>query len=120
MYVNTVILVGRLAEHPSRWSVPAGGDVVSWRLIVDRPREGGGRRTVDTIRCATFDRRIGERTAAWRPGDLIGVRGALRRRFWRHDATRLGRYEVEVHDAEPVEFAFPVDSRPLSPTGPSP
>ncbi|MFC5753541.1 single-stranded DNA-binding protein [Actinomadura rugatobispora] len=115
MHVNTVILVGRLAEYPSRRSLPAGGGVVSWRLIVDRPREGGGRRTVDTIRCATFDPHLGDRTATWRPGDLIGVQGSLRRRFWRNDATRLGRYEVEVHEAEPVEYAAPV-----SPAGPSP
>ncbi|GAA2452024.1 hypothetical protein GCM10010191_82810 [Actinomadura vinacea] len=114
MHVNAVTLVGRLAEFPSRRALPAGGDVVSWRLIVDRPREGDGRRTVDAIRCAAFDRRIGDRTATWRPGDLIEVRGSLRRRFWKTDATRLGRYEVEVHEAETVEF------RPFSPAGPSP
>jgi single-strand DNA-binding protein len=111
MHVNAVTLVGRLAEHTSRRALPAGGDVVSWRLIVDRPRAGGGRRTVDTIRCATFDPRLGDRTGTWRRGDLIEVRGSLRRRFWGTAAAQPGLYEVEVYEADRVE---------LTAAGPSP
>ena len=98
-HLNSVHLLGRLADDPVRRALPAGGEVVSWRLIVDRPREGGGRRTVDTLTCATFDPGVGAETRAWRSGDLLEVRGSLRRRFWSTDERGFGRYEVEVHEA---------------------
>jgi single-strand DNA-binding protein len=122
MHVNAVTLVGRLAEHTSRRSLPAGGEVVSWRLIVDRPRVGGGRRTVDTIRCATFDQRLGESTAFWRRGDLIKVHGSVRRRFWRTNPARAGLYEVEIYEAGRVELTSPDQNGafPGSTPGPSP
>jgi single-strand DNA-binding protein len=98
MHVNSVTLLGRLADDPVRRPLATGGVVVSWRLIVDRPRAEGARRVVDTITCATFDARVRADSATWRRGDLIRVHGSLRRRFWTAGDLRLGRYEVEVYE----------------------
>ncbi|MQY08444.1 single-stranded DNA-binding protein [Actinomadura macrotermitis] len=98
-HVNTVVLVGRLAEDPARRPLAAGGEVVSWRLIVDRPGSGDGRHVVDALACCTFEPGVGGRTATWRKGDLIQVRGSLRRRFWGVDEVRRSRHEVEVYEA---------------------
>ncbi|WP_433337933.1 single-stranded DNA-binding protein [Spirillospora sp. CA-294931] len=110
MHTNAVTLCGRLAEDPSTRALPTGGEVVSWRLIVDRPNHRG-RRVVDTITCAAFDPQVRAQTTTWRKGDLIEAQGALRRRFWNSDELRIGRYEVEVHKAT-------LQAIPLQPTPP--
>ncbi|MEU5880439.1 single-stranded DNA-binding protein [Spirillospora sp. NPDC047279] len=98
-HVNDVVLLGRLAEDPLRRDLPSGL-VVAWRLIVDRPRsEPGRRRMVDTLACASWVSAVADQSSTWRRGDLIEVRGSLRRRFWKGDDLRIGRYEVEVYDA---------------------
>ncbi len=90
---NELVLVGRLAAPAQTRSLPSGDILLSWRLVVDRPapsgrasgRTGEHRRTatVDTVDCVAFrgDVRRGSRT--WVTGDVLEVRGALRRRFWR-------------------------------------
>ncbi|MEU6040132.1 DUF2795 domain-containing protein [Actinomadura sp. NPDC047616] len=107
MHVNCVILCGRLADDPVRRPLTAGGMVVSWRLVVDRPRAPGARRVVDTITCAAFDARVRDDSATWRRDDLVKVHGSLRRRFWRAGDLRLGRHEVEVHEATLVAVDRP-------------
>jgi single-strand DNA-binding protein len=97
-YVNDVSLVGRLADHPEVKTLPSGDLVMVWRLIVDRPaaERRTPRRVVDTINCVTFDTPLFAPAAAWRLGDLLDVRGSLRRRLWPGGS----RCEVVVHRAE--------------------
>lgn len=104
-HVNTVTLLGRLADDPARRPLPAGGTVTVWRLNVDRPQSPGKRRRVDTIACAAYDARLHDQAASWRRGDIIEVQGALRRRFWNADEFTYGRYEVEIHEAALVAVA---------------
>ena len=96
-YVNDVSLVGRLADHPTVKTLPSGDLIMVWRLIVDRPPEERRtpRRVVDTINCVTFAGEVIGRAGEWRPGDLLELRGALRRRFWAGGS----RCEVDVHRA---------------------
>ncbi len=97
---NVVLLTGRLSGEPASRVLPSGETLVTWRLVVDRPaaKSPAGQRlpTVDTIDCATFKRGVQRMATRWAPGDVLEVRGALRRRFWRGVNGAASRCEVEV------------------------
>jgi single-strand DNA-binding protein len=95
---NEVRVTGRLSMAADERMLPSGDEVVSWRLVVERPQDAkrGG---MDVIDCAAFAARIRRAALKWRPGDVIDVEGSLRRRFWRNGGTTASRYEVEVRRA---------------------
>ncbi|MDQ1486316.1 MAG: single-strand DNA-binding protein [Actinomycetota bacterium] len=105
---NDVFLTGRLSAEPTTRTLPSGDEITSWRLVIDRFGSGGrgaqvpGHRpvTVDTIDCVGHRKGIQRAAARWAPGDVIEVRGALRRRFWRGQQGAASRYEVEVLQAK--------------------
>jgi single-strand DNA-binding protein len=106
-YVNDVALVGRLSGAVECKPLPSGDTAVEWRLVVERPPDARRRqKVVDTIDCVSYDRRFRDLTADWRHGDLIEVRGAIRRRFWRTlSGASASRCEVEVAEADLVAVA---------------
>lgn len=101
---NDVTLVGRLSAGPVVRDLPSGDAVTSWRLVVERtPRNGlsgdqpsRANRTVDALECATFLPEVAQVMASAQSGDLLEVKGALRRRFWRSSTGVASRYEVET------------------------
>lgn len=108
---NEVRLVGRLAAPPVRRALPSGDELVSFRLVVGRPAErarpaarpgatqaGAGRvPSVDTLDCAAWRKGVQRALERARAGDVLEVRGALRRRFWRSPGGgAASRSEVEV------------------------
>lgn len=105
LHANEVVLIGRLATEPMWRTLPSGDQLVSWRLVVERPsvppaRPSRGRApTVDTIDCMAWRADIRRRAAGWASGDTLSVCGSLRRRFWRSGPTTASRYEVEVRTA---------------------
>ena len=98
--VNEVIVGGRISGSPEQRELPSGDTVVQLRLVV--PRSGSraaaarGGATVDTIDVACWTKALQRRAVRLKPGDLVMVRGALRRRFWRSPAGPASRYEVEA------------------------
>jgi single-strand DNA-binding protein len=100
---NEVHLVGRLAAPPVSRELPSGDLVVTFRLVVarDRTTRASSTRaaTVDTIDCAAWTKATQRSAGAWEPGDVVEVRGALRRRFWRAPHGPSSRSEVEVSSA---------------------
>ena len=105
-YLNDVALVGRLSGGVECRVLPSGDTVVAWRLVVERPQDARYRqKVVDTIQCVSYDGLVRALTADWRHGDLIEVRGALRRRFWRTAGGRASRCEVEVWEVDLVAVA---------------
>jgi single-strand DNA-binding protein len=101
-HANEVHLVGRLAAEPVPRELPSGDLVVTFRLVVarERTRASAARTaTVDTIDCAAWTKGAQRSLRAWEPGDVIEVRGALRRRFWRAAHGASSRSEVEVSSA---------------------
>jgi single-strand DNA-binding protein len=103
--LNDVHLRGRLSAPPEQRELPSGDVVVLFRLIVDRPPRSASTVStarVDTLDCAAFRADLRRRSASWRPGDVVDLRGSLRRRFFRTGAGPASRYEVEVLAASRV------------------
>ena len=100
---NEVHLVGRLAAEPVERELPSGDLVVTFRMVVVRDRtnrrSAARSATVDTIDCAAWTKAAQRSVRAWEPGDVVEVRGALRRRFWRSPQGASSRSEVEVSSA---------------------
>lgn len=104
---NEVLLRGRVSGPPEQRELPSGDAVWTCRVVVRRPeptaaesaaaREAGRRPvTVDTLDCAAWSARARRSVASWREGDLVEVRGRLRRRFYRAGGAPVSRVEVEV------------------------
>jgi single-strand DNA-binding protein len=107
---NEVLLVGRLSAPPEERSLPSGDVLVSFRVVVDRPpirrRSAPGRTTtVDALECVVWTGPLRRAALGWRPGDVLELEGALRRRFWRVPTGASSRYEVEVSRARRVSKA---------------
>ena len=98
--VNEVLVGGRISGSPEQRELPSGDTVVQLRLVVPRSGSrkgvGQGGATVDTIDVACWTKALQRKAIRLKPGDLVTVRGALRRRFWRSPAGPVSRYEVEA------------------------
>jgi len=93
---NEVRLIGRVGEPPQLRELPSTDQVVTFRLVVPRgPRE---RRPpqVDTVDCAVWTAALRGRALRLMGGDVVEVRGRLRRRFRQGAGGPVSRYEVEV------------------------
>ena len=95
---NEVFVTGRLSTYVDERALPSGDEIVSWRLIVDRPAtsDRGG---IDAIDCVAFATRLRRAAVKWQPGEVSEVEGALRRRFWRNTTATASRFEAEVSRA---------------------
>jgi single-strand DNA-binding protein len=106
---NEVLLLGRISGEPAVRLLPSGDEIVSFRLVVERPPRtaSDGRRepSVDTLDCAAVAAVVRRRVLGWQSGDVVEVSGALRRRFWRSGPAVLSRCEVQVVRARRVERA---------------
>jgi single-strand DNA-binding protein len=104
--VNEVTLVGRMSQPAEEQVLPSGAALVKFRVIVARPESGPRRASVDAIDCVVWAKRPARSVAAWRSGDLVEVKGSLRRRFFSPAAGgRVSRCEVEVSNARLIRRA---------------
>ena len=94
---NEVTLVGRVSASPERRELPSGDDLVTLRVVVDRPPQRGvTRRQVDVIDVACWTKRTQRSAGNLGADDEVRVEGALRRRFFAAAGARTSRYEVEA------------------------
>jgi single-strand DNA-binding protein len=104
--VNEVRLVGRVSQDPQERTMPSGDALWSFRLVVPRTGErGGSRQTVDVLDCAAWSRRVQRSVSRWSAGDVVGVEGAVRRRFFRGGGGTASRVEIEVVRARLIRRA---------------
>lgn len=69
----------------------------TFRLVVARVGERGkSRQTVDSLECAVWGGRVRRSVSGWGVDDVVEVRGAVRRRFFRTGGGPASRVEVEV------------------------
>jgi single-strand DNA-binding protein len=95
--VNEVRLVGRVSNAPERRELPSGDQLVSFRLVVDRPEDARrGRQRVDVLECVAWGRREQRTVTRWDAGDTVEVTGRIRRRFFSTGGGTGSRVEVEV------------------------
>ena len=103
---NEVGLVGRLSAQAEDRELPSGDHIVTLRVVVPRKGgrarraspEGGGPRSpgVDTIDVVCWSAATRRAALRLRPGDIVELDGALRRRFFGGPTGRQSRYEVEA------------------------
>lgn len=99
--INEVVLRGRLSSAPELRTLPSGDEVWTCRVVVRRPASPAARparasASVDALECAAWSARARRSVGSWRAGDVVEVRGRLRRRFYRAGVATLSRVEVEV------------------------
>lgn len=108
---NTVLLRGRLTTEPVERELPSGDVIVTFRVSVTRrgrtPLTARSRQTSDWVDCAAAAAGTRRRALAWKPGDMVEVEGALRRRFYRTSGAPVSRLEVEVLRARRAAVAEP-------------
>jgi len=108
---NEARLVGRLSGAPDRRTLPSGDEIVSLRVVVQRP--GGGSDTVPVQfgPAPPAGRRpgpgqVGRRALAavdrLEDGTRIEVVGAVRRRWWAGPGGRRSRVEVQAEAVGPA------------------
>ena len=106
--LNEVRLRGRLGAAPDQRVLPSGDPVVTFRLVVARPAPTPASRSaarVDTLDCSAFAAGVRQRCLRWGAGDVVEVRGSLRRRFFRAAGGAASRYDGEVVTASRVARA---------------
>jgi single-strand DNA-binding protein len=106
--INEVVLVGRVSAAPERRDLPSGDQLVTLRVVVDRPQKGGqkgaqrggqkepAKRAVDVIDVACWSKRTQRTASGLEADDDVRVEGSLRRRFFAAGGGRASRYEVEA------------------------
>jgi single-strand DNA-binding protein len=103
---NEVTLVGRLSHLPTTKTLPSGDEIVTFRLVMARPRPLQGRQSTDWVDCVAFGARVRRAAGKWEEDDIIEVHGALRRRFWR-GANGIGTSRCEIDVVRAVKAGPP-------------
>ena len=99
--VNEVTLRGRVSTAPAARELPSGTTIVTLRVTVARaetPMTKGSKQQSDWVDCVAWGAQPRRRVVGWRAGDLVEVKGALRRRVHRGGAGVTMHLEVEVLD----------------------
>lgn len=114
---NQVHIVGRVSAGPEVRAL-RDGELVVWRVAVERPRPPGQPRRSDWLTCATAEPTPGATARGLRVGDVVELHGRLRRRFWRSRQGPVTPLEIEVRGAavlRPVGEAAPRTSAAAGP-----
>ena len=97
-YKNRVELAGRVSGEPSEKALPSGDVVAEFRLVIDRDdREG-----VDTLDVAVWKAQLRKRALSLEAEEWIGIKGVLRRRFWKGSTGIASRWQVEAREIERI------------------
>jgi len=104
--VNEVLLVGRVSAAAEEKTLPSGDSVWTFRVVVDRPVDRTRpKSSVDTLDCAVWTGRARRSVRTLRGGDVVEVRGAIRRRFFQTAAGAASRVEIEVRGVQVIRRA---------------
>lgn len=97
--VNEVHLVGRVTGAPEERILPSGAQLVTFRVAVPRGATvmtRGSTQTVDVLDCVAWAADARRAAGSRQVGDLVDLRGAIRRRFFRGPQGAVSRVELEV------------------------
>jgi single-strand DNA-binding protein len=111
--VNEVLLRGRISAEPEERTLPSGDQIITWRLVVQRPlSRRSSRARVDTIDCTAWSAAARRSSARMHAGDQVEVRGALRRHFRSSAGGATSRVDVEVTTVRRLRRAAVTSSPP--------
>lgn len=100
MGINEVQLQGRLTAAAETVVLPSGDTVVVFRLSVPRAAGAAGGRSsrarFDWFDCQVWRGPARRAAQRWEAGDVVMVRGELRRRHFRHEGGVQSRVAVDV------------------------
>ena len=99
---NDVLLRGKLSAPAEVRTLPSGDLLIVFTLVVKRPERRVSKQPSDVLTCITYDRGLQRRVAAWQPGDIVEVEGALQRRFWRTPSGTASVCEVNCRKGRKV------------------
>lgn len=97
-YKNRVELAGRVSGEPSEKTLPSGDIVAEFRLVIDRDDRDG----VDTLDVAVWKAQLRKRALSLEAEEWIGIKGVLRRRFWKGSTGIASRWQVEAREIERI------------------
>ena len=93
---NEVFLEGRVSSEPQERELPSGDLVVEFRIVIDRLKQRGAKREVDTLDIAAWSARARKRAMTLAVDDWVSIDGAVRRRFWKAPTGLASRWQVEA------------------------
>jgi single-strand DNA-binding protein len=106
VHENRVSVTGRVSGAATSRTMPSGDEMVTWRVVVDRPASRGHGPAFDVVDCVGWTARVRRSASAWAVGDVVTIEGSLRRRFWRSPGGGLqSRCEIEVSTAKRIAAA---------------
>ena len=114
---NEVHIVGRVSAAPEVRAL-RDGELVVWRVAVERPRPPGEPRRSDWLTCATAEPEPGATARGLRVGDVVELNGRLRRRFWRSRQGPVTPLEIEVRDVSVLRAVREAAPRTSAAPGP--
>ena len=95
--MNTVMLVGRLAQNPEVRTTESGKNIVHISLAVNRSfKNPDGIYETDFIDCTLWDGLAKNLNEYCKKGDTVGVRGRLQVSHYEKDEQKLKRVDVIV------------------------
>lgn len=101
--INSVVLVGRLANDPEMRYSTSGTPITNFRLAVDRGRKSeGGKQETDWLNVVCFQKTAELASQYLDKGSLVGIEGRIQSRSWERDDGKR-EYAVEIV-AEGVRF----------------
>lgn len=104
--VNEVHLIGRVSAAAVDRDLPSGDVLTTFRVVVYRPEatsdRSKARTRFDALDCHTWSARVSRSAHGWNVDDVVELRGALRRRFYRSTGRLQSMTEVEVFSGKLV------------------
>ena len=109
--LNEVVLRGRVVAEVLSRILPSGTEIATFRIVVEREPTAmtrGSRQRSDWVDCTAWSAGQRRRVATWHLGDVVEVRGSLRRRHYRGVNGGGSVVEIEMLAGRMVKRAPPV------------
>lgn len=92
--VNSVFLLGRLANDVELKSLPSGKSVASFAIAIDKQTADGA----DFFDCVAWDKTAELLSQYTHKGSRVHVQGRLQKQSWEKDGQKRSKIEVVVND----------------------
>lgn len=114
--INSVVLVGRLANDPEMKYTPSGMPIAHFRLAVDRGRKSeSGEDQTDWLNIVAFQKTAELVSQYLDKGSLVGVEGRVQSRTWEgQDGKRNYMVEIVANNVRFLESKAEADRRRAS------